>query len=96
MRSHSDTSIIKEEKFTKLLRLNIHTQIHKQGKHGMDLDIMVLEGSRLKSPGVFKNSYHVVATNVAVASNTGPLRALVRFRHYSGEFKATNDCMRPN
>ena len=60
------------------MQAHTHTHTHTQGKYCLDLDIIVLEGSRLKSPGVFKNSYHVVATNVAVASNTGPLRALVR------------------
>ena len=49
-----------------------------QDKHGLDLEVRVLTGSRMTEKG-FKNSYHVVGTNLGFASScsTGPLHAFV-------------------
>lgn len=48
-----------------------------QGNFGKDPDVRVLDASRLKADGTFKNSYHIILTDVVFTSNTGLLKACV-------------------
>ena len=53
--------------------------VKTQEKFSMELEVLVLEGSRLSSEGEFKHSNHVIGTNLAFDSNfqKGPLEAFV-------------------
>jgi hypothetical protein len=53
--------------------------VKTQDKLSMELEVLVLEGSRLNSEGQFKHSYHVIGTNLAFDSNVkkGSLEAFV-------------------